>query len=423
MVSLRSTAAVVLAAGTVVVASCSKKETTGPSTPRVASIVVTPGTHTLTALGLTQQFSAVARDGQGNTMTGVTITWASTSPAVASVSTSGLATAEANGTTTIVASAGSVRGTASLTVAQELAEVVVSADTDTLMALGLTLVCTAEARDPGGNPIAGKTFSWASSDTLVATVSAGGNVAAVGNGTVTITATTDGVPGSIELVVEQRVSTVEVAPTTLGLLVGDSVRMAATVNDAEGYQIAAAVADWSTAHPSVATVTAQGKLEAVGTGSTTVSATVDGVADTVPVSVWASDVAVVRVVAPDAADFGETVVVDIMLDNRTVPYLTGALSVTLLWDPAVLDFQDAFIQEFSYLGGYVDSGAGELVFYVSEPAGVSGDLCLLTVQFGVIGSSGSASPLDLELGQYVAAHSFIDITAHAVAQDRVLNVN
>lgn len=83
----------------------------------VASVVVTPGSALLDALGATQQFTAEAFDGNGNAVA-ATFTWATSDPLVASVDTTGLATALANGTADITATTAGVQGVATLTVSQ-----------------------------------------------------------------------------------------------------------------------------------------------------------------------------------------------------------------------------------------------------------------------------------------------------------------
>jgi len=83
----------------------------------VATVVVTPSTATLRALGATQQFTGEARDQHGTVLPGVQFTWTSSHTAVATVDgTTGLATATGHGSTTITATAGSGSGSAMLTV-------------------------------------------------------------------------------------------------------------------------------------------------------------------------------------------------------------------------------------------------------------------------------------------------------------------
>src|SRR5262245_53635502 len=76
--------------------------------PVVTTITVAPGTRAFTALTQTQQFSATVKDQQGNTMTGQTVVWGTSNGTVASVSGTGVATAQAVGTANITAAIGSV---------------------------------------------------------------------------------------------------------------------------------------------------------------------------------------------------------------------------------------------------------------------------------------------------------------------------
>ena len=94
----------------------------GDSTgPMLASLEVSPTTATLTVIGDTVRFTAVARDLEGN-VSGAGWTWLSSNPQVATVGEfSGLATAVANGTTLIrpliACGDGRCEGSATLTVA------------------------------------------------------------------------------------------------------------------------------------------------------------------------------------------------------------------------------------------------------------------------------------------------------------------
>ena len=81
----------------------------------VASVTVSPASASL-LVGATQQFTAVSKDSAGNTLTGRTVTWASSNTAVAMVSASGLATGVASGPATITATSEGQSGTAALTI-------------------------------------------------------------------------------------------------------------------------------------------------------------------------------------------------------------------------------------------------------------------------------------------------------------------
>ncbi len=81
----------------------------------VASVTVSPASASL-LVGATQQFTAVTKDAAGNTLTGRTVTWASSNTAVAMVSGSGLATGMAGGPATITATSEGQSGPAALTI-------------------------------------------------------------------------------------------------------------------------------------------------------------------------------------------------------------------------------------------------------------------------------------------------------------------
>jgi probable HAF family extracellular repeat protein len=84
--------------------------------PVLLSITVTPPSPTVT-VGASQPFTAVGSFSDNSTENITSqVTWTSTTPSVASISTTGLATALANGTSSITASLSGVRGAAMLTV-------------------------------------------------------------------------------------------------------------------------------------------------------------------------------------------------------------------------------------------------------------------------------------------------------------------
>ncbi|MCC6243438.1 MAG: Ig-like domain-containing protein [Gemmatimonadaceae bacterium] len=78
--------------------------------PAVATVTVAP-TDGQISVGATRMFSATARDALGTVLTDETVLWSSSVPAIASVSTSGLVTALAEGTATVTATVRGVSGT------------------------------------------------------------------------------------------------------------------------------------------------------------------------------------------------------------------------------------------------------------------------------------------------------------------------
>src|SRR5216117_2375158 len=152
----------------------------------VASVSVTPGTATI-GVGQTAQYAAITRDAFGNPLGGRTVTWSSSNPAVATVNGAGQATGVAVGAATITATSEGKSGTAALTVVNvPVASVTVSPATASVQ-VGQAVQLTATPKDANGNPLAGRTVTWTSSNTAVATVSGSGLVTGVTAGSATIT--------------------------------------------------------------------------------------------------------------------------------------------------------------------------------------------------------------------------------------------
>ena len=200
--------------------------------PVPTTVSVNPDTLAFTALGDTLHLMAEVRDQIDRVMEGEPVAWTSADTMVAAVDASGLVTAAANGAATITATAGSASGTAAVTVAQRTSTVAVAPAADTVVERD-TVRFEAEARDANGHAVAAAEFTWASGDTSVATVDASGLVMGAGAGEVEVTATSSGVTGRAELVVEALVpTTVSVAPSTLAFTaLGDTVRLMAEVRD------------------------------------------------------------------------------------------------------------------------------------------------------------------------------------------------
>lgn len=159
--------------------------------PAPTTLTVMPDTATLTAIGRTVRLSADVRDQIGRPMPDAAVVWSSGDTAVATVDTSGLATAVANGSATVTALAagasGEVSGSASIVVSQTAATVEIAPTTHTLAA-GDTVRLVAAATDDNGHVVAGAAFGWTSSDTAVASVDSLGLVQGVAEGAATITA-------------------------------------------------------------------------------------------------------------------------------------------------------------------------------------------------------------------------------------------
>ena len=253
----------------------------------VTQVVVTPASAALDALGLTQRFSATARDANGNVVSGQAFTWTSDNPLVALVDPSGVVTAVANGTATIRAAAGGVSGSGTLAVAQIVRSVVVSPASAALANVNLLQQYGAVALDGNGRPVAGQTFTWSSSDPAIATVDATGLATGLTPGSVTITATAAGVAGTATLSVAQVVTSVAVTPASATLdALGLAQQFSAIAKDANGAVILGRSFTWSASPAGVATIDpVTGLATALANGVTTITATTGGVSGTATLSV------------------------------------------------------------------------------------------------------------------------------------------
>ena len=169
----------------------------------VGSIAVEPGTATLMALGETVQLTATVLDPNRLPVADAVVTWTSSDPSVANVSTQGLVTAVKNGVAAITARSGSASASIPVTVMQSVGSIAIEPTSATLMALGETVQLTATVLDKNGQPVTAA-VTWSSSDVSVATVSDEGLVTAVSNGSATISARSGRAAASVSVKVRDN---------------------------------------------------------------------------------------------------------------------------------------------------------------------------------------------------------------------------
>jgi uncharacterized protein YjdB len=179
--------------------------TAGVSNAPVAAVTVSPATAGVT-VGQTVQLTATPKDASGNALTGRVVTWASSAPAVATVSGTGLVSGVAAGTATIAATSEGQSGPAAITVsAVPVASVAVSPATAGVT-VGQTVQLTATPKDASGNALTGRVVIWTTSAPAVATVSGTGLVSGVAAGSATVTATSEGKSATATLTVTAPVN-------------------------------------------------------------------------------------------------------------------------------------------------------------------------------------------------------------------------
>ena len=234
---------------------------------RVESVTLSQSSAEL-EIGKTLQLNATVSP---STATKKDVTWSSSKSSVASVSSSGLVTAVSEGTTKITATADGKKGECTVSVVKKAIAVseikldkteltLYEGDEETLTAS----VLPEDATD--------KTITWTSSDKSIASVESG-KVKAVEKGTATITASAGGKSASCNIEVLRPVSGISLNKTTLELPLEKTETLTTTVIPSDA-TIRGEIT-WSSSNTQVATVDG-GKVTAVGMGTSTISASLEG---------------------------------------------------------------------------------------------------------------------------------------------------
>ncbi len=200
-------------AAAALVMGCGSSEPTKPSVT-VTTVSVTVGTSQLEVAG-TQAATAEVRDQNNAIVTGKSVTWASSSPAVATVSADGLITAVAPGTASIIATVDGKSGNASvLVVAPKVVTLTLTPPAGQVFP-GQTVVLVATPKDKNGAALTGRTITWVSGKARVATIDGTGSLKALAGGSVTITATSEDITTQITVVVSPPPGTSVPTVTTI----------------------------------------------------------------------------------------------------------------------------------------------------------------------------------------------------------------
>jgi uncharacterized protein YjdB len=312
----------------------------------VATIRLTPAGDQQLLVGQTRQMTAEPLDGDGNVLSGRSLTWSTSSASVATVSATGLITGVATGSAVITAASEGKTAVVAVTVSSvPIATISVTPATDTVV-VSQTLQLTATAKDAQGGALTGRAIAWSSSDASKATVSSTGLVTGVSPGAVTISASSEGKTGSSSITVNPKpVGAVILSPTQVSIEVGATKQLTAQVTDDQGNVLSGRPIAFSSNNTSIATVSSSGLITAVAIGSATITATSEGKTGTADVTVTAVPVASVDVSPPTAnLIVGQTgVFVAVakdakgnVLTGRAVSWTSGAPSVATVSSAGVV---------------------------------------------------------------------------------------
>ena len=266
----------------------------------VASVAVTP-TGSQIVVGQTTQLNAEPRDASGQPLVGRAVSWSSSDPNVASVSSTGLVTAVAPGQATITATSEAAAGTSTIGVSPKPVSSVIISPGQGSVTVGQTLQLSAQVTDDQGNVLTGRPISFTSGTPAVATISATGLVTGVAPGSTTITATSEGKTGTATVTVTPiPVAKVEITPSTPNVTVGETVQLNVSVQGPNNQELTGRTVTWSSGAPSVASVSPTGVVSGLAPGTAIIFANVEGVLGSATVTVKQVPVGSV-VVSPQTA--------------------------------------------------------------------------------------------------------------------------
>ena len=251
------------------------------------SVTLTPDPLVLTSLGGTGTLRAKVVDARGNDYVGP-IAFRSQDSTIATVSATGTVTAGVVGTTRVAATAGSVSGTAVVTVRQDIAHVILTPHAATLVALGRTVQLLWVVQDGGGNTIPGASVAFRSLDPARVSVSGAGLVTALSGGPGRIEAQSPGGPADTALVTVLQVpATVQVSPSSLTLhSLTQTGLLTPVVRDSGGTVIPGAGVSWQSGAPATVGVNGTGTVTAGAVGGpVTITATSGPASGTATVTV------------------------------------------------------------------------------------------------------------------------------------------
>jgi trimeric autotransporter adhesin len=259
---------------------------------RLASLAVTPANPVL-VVGATQQFSATGHFSDGSTqdMTPL-VTWISSASSAATISSTGMATSQGAGTTTISATYGSMSASTTVNVSgASLQSLTVTPQTDTIPpGAGQQFAATGTYSDGTVQKVT-TMARWTSSNANVATVgntTTSGLVSGVSAGWTRISAVLNSVIASAVVNVNNAtLVALSISPADPSLRLGTNQQLTATGTFSDGNtQDLTGWVNWGSSNAQVCVVNSSGYASTSGTGTATVTASFGSVSTTTAVTVY-----------------------------------------------------------------------------------------------------------------------------------------
>lgn len=249
-------------------------------------------------LGQTQQFSVVAYDQFGEVMTTPGVVWSLAGGSVGSVNASGIYTTSASGNATVIATNGSIIGSATVSIASASPTLVTAATVGSTNVTGTSVSLDALGTDDGGEAALSYTWSVVSGPASVLFSSNGNNGAKntiatfhMAGAYVFAVAIRDvngnTITSSVSLTVAQTPTKLTVSPPSVSMGTNSIKQFSAKVTDQFGAAIPSPAVTWSVVSGS-GSVSSSGLYTASAiTGKAAVRATLAGKTATATVNVFA----------------------------------------------------------------------------------------------------------------------------------------
>ncbi|HEV8364084.1 MAG TPA: Ig-like domain-containing protein, partial [Gemmatimonadaceae bacterium] len=261
----------------------------------VASVTITPEADTV-VVGRRVTFRAIPVDANNLPLIGRTVEWTSSDPTIAAVSSAGEVLGLAPGVARIRATVEGKSAEATILVDPVPVARVVAAPNQITLNPGQTSQLIVTLSDSAGNVLSGRSISYTTSDANVVTVSTSGLVTAVAEGTAQIQVSSEGKTASVSITVNAvPVASIRITPQAVSLRISQTTKLTAQAFDAHGNALPNRKFTWISGAPSVATVTQQGDVTAIGIGTAAVFAATEGFSASATITVNAVPVASVQV--------------------------------------------------------------------------------------------------------------------------------
>jgi serine/threonine protein kinase/uncharacterized protein YjdB len=310
-----------------------------------------------------QRLSARALDARGDVREGTPIAWGTDDPAIATISEDGLVSGVREGRVIVRARVGAIEATAPVSVLPPAVAMVRILPETPSVEVGDETVLVAEPVDAAGVALPVRDTFWEVADARIATIDPQGVVTGRSPGRVRVRATVDGVAAERTVAVRA----VPLAALTVRLSsdrvhVGDRVQLTALGRDVRGRDVGAVSlvgATLTSTTPTIATITDDGTIDAIGAGSTELRVVMAPRPGTDPVgtapivatlllTVWPEPVQAITL-TPD------TIELEVGATTRVTPSLRSARGELLterpvVWsslDPAVVTVRDGVLTAVS----------------------------------------------------------------------------